>query len=219
MIDITRRLATSTAAWPGDTGLRIDWSLHLSRGGNVSVPCLTFSPHVGTHADAPAHYRAGGSDDDALELERFLGPVRIVDVTGASRVTSDLLEARDAIGRPRLFVRSLPEVRAEDFVSEFPPLDPEAARRLVDAGLLLFGTDAPSVDPVESAEISAHRALGAAGVPILENLDLSAANPGDYDLVALPIRLVGVEAAPVRAILLPAGSLNQALQTDSSSGL
>jgi arylformamidase len=109
-----------------------------------------------------------------------------------------------------VLVRSLDSVRPEEFVSDFPPLTPEAAEALVQSGLRLYGTDAPSVDPVDSAGMAAHRALGAAGLPILENLDLSRVEPGDYDLLALPVKLAGAEAAPVRAVLLPAGTLRGA---------
>ncbi len=92
-------------------------------------------------------------------------------------------------------------------MSDFPPLEPEAADVLAQAGLKLYGTDAASVDPVQSAAMAAHRVLGAAGIPILENLDLSRAEAGEYDLVALPLKLVEAEATPVRAVLLPAGTL------------
>ena len=101
----------------------------------------------------------------------------------------------------------IPELRPEKFVSDFAPLNTDAADALARAGLRLYGTDAPSIDPVKSATMGAHRVLGAAGIPIIENLDLSRAEPGDYDLVALPLMMVEAEAAPVRAVLLPAGSL------------
>ncbi len=207
MIDISRPLGVATAAWPGDTPLQIDWVLHISRGDNVSLSRVTLSPHVGTHADAPAHYEQDGPTTGELDLAAFLGAVRVIDVSGSEAVTAEVLAERNALGRPRVLVRSLEQVRPEEFVSDFPPLSTEAAKALVSSGLRLYGTDAPSVDPVDSSSMSAHRVLGAAGVPILENLDLSAADPGDYDLVALPVKLTEVEATPVRAVLLPPGSL------------
>ncbi|MGD2217920.1 MAG: hypothetical protein PVJ64_14275, partial [Gemmatimonadales bacterium] len=118
-----------------------------------------------------------------------------------------LLQSLEALEAPRLLVRAVPDLRPEKFASDFPPLAPGAADALARSGLRLYGTDAPSVDPVQSAAMSAHRVLGAAGIPIIENLDLSAAEPGEYDLIALPLRMVEAEAAPVRAVLLPAGSL------------
>lgn len=209
MIDITRPLDTSTAAWPGDTGLGIDWTLRMSRGDNVNLSCVTLSPHVGTHADAALHYEPDGSPTGEFDLDAFIGRVRVVDARGQDAVTTELLGEGDAIGAPRLLVRSLDVVRPEEFVSAFPPLAADAAQMLVSAGLKLYGTDAPSVDPVDSAAMSAHRALGSAAIPILENLDLSQAEPGDYDLLALPMKLIATEATPVRAVLLPAGALGR----------
>jgi arylformamidase len=209
MIDITRPLGVDTAAWPGDTPFQLEWALHLSRGDTVSVSRITLSPHVGTHADAPAHYAVGGGTTDGFDVGAFLGPVRLIDLRGAEAITALALGERAALGSARLLVRILEQVRAEEFVDEFPPLAPEGAEALVASGLKLYGTDAPSVDPVDSAAMSAHRVLGAAGVPILENLDLTRAEPGDYDLVALPTKLSGAEASPVRAVLLPSGSLRQ----------
>lgn len=209
MIDITRPLARDTAAWPGDTPLAIDWTLHVARGDTVTLSRITFSPHVGTHADAPAHYDPDGHLTGAFELATFLGPVRVIDARGHEAVTVEVLEKSEAIGCSRVLVRSLDTVRLQEFVSDFPPLSPEGAVALVNAGLRLYGTDAPSVDPVDSVTMSAHRILGGAGLPILENLDLSRADPGDYDLIALPLKLAEAEAAPVRAILMPPGTLKR----------
>ena len=208
MIDISRPLSETTAAWPGDNPLRVDWAMRNAKGDNVTLSCLTLSPHVGTHADAPAHYTGDGVGTETFDLDDFVGAVRVIDARGHDAVTPELLADFDATGCRRLLVRSLQAVRPEEFVSEFPPLSVPAAEALVASGLRLYGTDAPSVDPVDSSTMSAHRVLGAAGLPILENLDLSGVKPGDYDLLALPIRLVGAEAAPVRAVLLPLGSLS-----------
>jgi arylformamidase len=210
MIDITRPLGVDTAAWPGDTRFQLEWVLHLSRGDSVSVSRITLSPHVGTHADAPAHYAAGGPTTSGFDVGAFLGPVRVIDLRGAEAVTAEALTERGALGSARVLVRILEQVPAEEFVDDFPPLAPEGAEALVASGLKLYGTDAPSVDPVDSAAMSAHRVFGAAGIPILENLDLTRAEPGEYDLLALPTKLMGAEASPVRAVLLPSGSLRRA---------
>jgi len=122
-------------------------------------------------------------------------------------VSVERLKERDAIGARRLLVRLLGDLRPQEFVSDFPPLEMGAADALVHAGLMLYGTDAPSIDPVTSSAMSAHRVLGGGGIPILENLDLTHAEPGEYDLVALPVKLTDAEAAPVRAVLLPPGSV------------
>ena len=105
MIDITRPLGVATAAWPGDTPLQIDWVLHISRGDNVSLSRVTLSPHVGTHADAPAHYEQDGPTTGELDLAAFLGAVRVIDVSGSEAVTAGVLAERNALGRPRVLVR------------------------------------------------------------------------------------------------------------------
>jgi arylformamidase len=210
MIDITRPLAAETATWPGDARFELEWARQLSEGDNVSVSRIKLSPHVGTHADAPAHYEIGGATAGEFDLSSFLGRARVIDLRGRKLVTAELLAESGALGCERVLVRSLDEVRPEEFVSDYAPLTPEGAEALVASGLLLYGTDSPSVDPIVSAAMGAHRVLGAAGVPILENLDLSHAEAGDYDLVALPLRLAEAEAAPVRALLLPAGTLRLA---------
>ncbi len=207
MIDITRPLGTRTAEWPGDTPFNIDWTLHVWRGDNVSVSRIVMSPHIGTHADAPAHYQSGGETTGGFDLGAFIGRVRVIDARGSDRVDESMVKAGGAIGCARVLVRVLDIVRIEEFVRDYPFLAPEAAQALVSGGLRLYGTDAPSVDPVDSSRMSAHRALGAAGIPILENLDLTDVEPGDYDLLALPLKLEAADAAPVRAVLLPPGSL------------
>ena len=208
MIDITQPLSAATAPWPGDTALRVDWNLHLSHGDNVSLSSISLSSHLGTHTDAPSHYLPDGHSMDGFALPAFVGPVRVIDVRGCESVTSQVLEERGALDSPRVLVRSLEEVRPEKFVSDYLPLSADGAEALVGSGARLYGTDAPSIDPVDSASMTAHRILGAAGLPILENLDLTHAPPGDYDLVALPLKLMKTEAAPVRAVLFPAGSIS-----------
>lgn len=207
MIDITRPLGAQTAEWPGDTPFSIDWTSHVWRGDSVSVSRILMSPHVGTHADAPAHYQSGGATTAGFDLTDFVGRVIVVDARGLEEVDLTVLETGGAIGSRRVLVRVLDVVQAERFVGEFAALAVEAAEALVDNGLRLYGTDAPSIDPVDSSRMSAHKVLGAAGVPILENLDLTRAEPGAYDLIALPLKLEAAEAAPVRAVLLPPGSL------------
>jgi arylformamidase len=206
LIDLTLPLDARAAPWPGDTPLILDWTMHLERGDSCSVSRITLSPHTGTHVDAPAHYLEDGSLADSLELRRLIGPAAVVDARGRDAITVELLRELAAEGS-RLLVRTLERREPDAFPDKFPPLLPDAARWLVEDGLILYGTDAPSVDPRESRTLDAHRALGTAGIPILENLDLGRVEPGRYDLVALPLRLTEAEAAPLRAILLPPGSL------------
>jgi len=149
------------------------------------------SAHLGTHADAPSHVVAGGATAGALPLERFLGRARVVELPGRGEVGPDALPRR-ALGISRILFRTGGRVF----------LAPLAAVRLAERGALLVGTDAASVDPEDAEDLPVHRTLLARGVLLLENLDLSAVPPGDYQLIALPMRLTDLDAAPVRAILI-----------------
>src|ERR1700682_1598767 len=149
------------------------------------------SAHLGTHADAPSHVVAGGATAGALPLERFLGRSRVVELPGRGEVGPDALPRR-ALGISRILFRTGGRVC----------LAPLAAVRLAERGALLVGTDAASVDPEDAEDLPVHRTLLARGVLLLENLDLSAVPPGDYQLIALPMRLTDLDAAPVRAILI-----------------
>lgn len=140
-------------------------------------------------------------------MEIFLGPAWVVDARGAERLDAGTLAALVEGGAPRLerlLVRTQERVDSEAFVERFPPLGEDGARWLVERGLRLFGTDAPSVDPVDSKTLPAHRLLGAAGAAILENLELAHVPPGLYRLIALPLRVPEADASPVRAILMEA---------------
>lgn len=200
--DISRPLSSGTATWPGDTPYSIDWPMRIAHGASVNVSRWTLSPHVGTHADAPRHYREGGASPADLPLDLFVGPALVVDARGVDRLDEETLARLVPERVERLLVRTQERVDPSVFVERFPPLTEGGAQWLAKRGLRLFGTDAPSVDPVDSKTLAAHEALGAAGVAILENLDLAEVPPGVYRLVALPLRVTEADASPVRAILM-----------------
>ncbi len=153
--------------------------------------CFTMSAHLGTHADAPAHVLAGGEAAGALPLEAFLGPARVLDLPGRGEIGPDALP-RKSLGAPRILFRT----------AGLAFLAPLAAVRLAERGAILVGTDAASVDPEDAEDLPVHRALLSRGVYLLENLDLSAVPPGDYRLIALPLRFTDLDASPVRAVLI-----------------
>ena len=149
------------------------------------------SSHLGTHADAPAHVLAGAPSAGALPLEPFLGPARVVDLPGRGEIGPDALPRR-AIGARRILFRT----GGRAFLA------PLAAVRLAERGAILVGTDAVSLDPEDAEDLPVHRALLSRGICLLEGLDLSQVEPGDYSLIALPLRLTHLDAAPVRAVLI-----------------
>lgn len=149
------------------------------------------SAHLGTHADAPSHVLPGGEGAASLPLEAFLGPARVVDLPGRGEVGPDALPRR-ALGAARILFRT----------GGLSFLAPLAAVRLAERGAILVGTDAASLDPDDAEDLPVHRALLSRGVCLLENLDLSRVPPGDYRLIALPLRFTDLDASPVRAVLI-----------------
>ncbi len=202
LLDISMLLGPTTPEWPGDTPFDCRWSSALTRGDSVNVSAITMSPHVGTHADAPLHVRDEWPAADALPLHAFAGPCHVVDVTGLQGViTYRQLGLPESGDIPRLLLQTGCSIASRSFPREWPVLSTGCVDMLLRRGLLLLGVDAPSVDARESKSLDVHHRVFAGGAYVLENLDLSAIAPGEYELLALPMRLEGLDAAPVRAAL------------------
>jgi arylformamidase len=204
LIDISILVNEFTPEWPGDTPFSCQWTWEMARGESVNVSCINSSPHVGTHADAPFHVDPRWPTSEALPLEAFSGPDTVVDVTNHHDAIV-MGSLGDVATRPveRLLLRTGRTVADGPFPDGWPWLDDATAQELVDRGLRLLGVDAPSVDARDTRTLSVHRILFKGGASILENLDLRSAPPGDYHLTAFPLRLAGLDAAPVRAVLRP----------------
>ena len=202
LYDITRPLVAGFPVWPGDSPCRLDWKARMGPGVPYNQSELRMSPHTGTHADGPFHVLPDGIRIGEAPLDAYLGPARLVDAAGRTRLDAGWAAEVLAGGAPeRLLVRTGTWTDAITFPRRFPALDAESARMLVDAGVRLFGTDAPSVDPFDAADLDAHHVLLGAGAGILENLLLDGVPPGEYELIALPLRMPEAYASPVRAVL------------------
>ena len=201
--DISIAVHPGTPEWPGDTPFSCRWSWAKSKGAGVNVSALTTSPHVGTHADAPLHVRDGWPGAHELPLEAFHGPATLVDLGGVrDSVGLAALEERASLDRvERLLLRTGCTIAGGAFPAEWPVLDEECVRTLLGRGLRLLGVDAPSVDERESKTLPVHHMLFAGNACILENLDLRRVPAGGYELIAFPVKLMGLDAAPVRAVL------------------
>ncbi len=201
--DATVPCAPGTPPWPGDTPFSCGWTMRLEAGDSVNLSSVTMSPHVGTHADAPLHVVAGGRSSDAIPVQPFNGLVHVVDVRDVrGAITLATLRDRLCVEEPlRVCLRTGASVAEGRFPESWCWLDAAAAAHLASRGLRLLGTDAPSVDDRVSKGLETHHALFAHGACVLENLDLRDVTPGPYELRALPMRLHGVDAAPVRALL------------------
>lgn len=205
IIDISPPVSPASGHFGGDTPFRVERPWRLVDGDSCSVSRVTTSTHIGAHADAPAHYLAGGPTIDQVDLEAYLGPCQLLRVPVDAELDADALRAAvDPVATPRVLYCGHRENRV-DFPPAYPLLSIGAIRWAAEQGLRLLGTDAPSMDPADSQELPRHKALGEAGIAILENLALSHVEPGRYELIALPLRWEGLEAAPVRAVLRPLG--------------
>ena len=202
--DISIPVHAGTPEWPGDTPFSCRWTWAIGEGASVNVSAISGSPHVGTHADAPLHVRDGWPGAHELPLDAFHGRATVVDVSDheGGALTLEALDDRAPLYNvERLLLRTGRTIAAGAFPGAWPVLDEECARALLGRGLRLLGVDAPSVDERESKSLPVHHMLFAGNACILENLDLRRVPPGDYDLIAFPLKLMGLDAAPVRAVL------------------
>jgi arylformamidase len=179
------------------------WTARISEGASVNLSAIAGSPHVGTHADAPWHVDEHGARSETLPLEAFVGRAWLSDVTllsGALTVTQLQLPASGTV--ERLLLRTDRTVATGDFPEIWPCLSEECVADLVRRGLRLLAVDCPSVDHRDSKTLPVHHAVFGSGAYVLENLDLRAVPAGWHDLVASPLRIVGLDAAPTRAFIV-----------------
>ena len=203
ILDISRRLVSGTAVWPGDTPYELQRVLNISQGQSVNLTTLTLSAHTGSHVDAPLHFSDDGPSIDQLDLTPYWGLAQVVTVAkAAGPLFAGDFAGRDLSLAPRLLVRSpAGELDQNQFPAEFVYPSPELAAHLAAARIILFGSDAPSMDDQDSKALPGHHALRRHGISILEWLDLRAVEDGLYELVALPLRIAGGDGSPVRAAL------------------
>ncbi len=199
--DISPALDERIPVWPGDTAFRLEPSSSIADGASVNLAALHTTCHLGSHVDAPLHVVDSGADVASLALEPFLGPCRLIELPAPPLVTAEHLDALALDDPPRLLIRTASVADRSRFPRRFSALDPEAARLLARRGCRLIGLDTPSVDPFDSKTLAAHHRLVAGGVAILEGLELEGVPAGRYELIALPLRLAGADASPVRAVL------------------
>lgn len=207
LIDISQPLGGDTACWPGDQPFELEWTMLRARGDTVDAAAIRTSVHTGTHVDGPAHVM-DGPGAGSLPLEAFMGPAAVVDARSfiegePPAVGAEALDGVDADRTPRVLFRTRGEGDARAFPERVAALSPTLARRVVEEGFVLVGTDAPSVDPIDSGAMETHRILAEAGIPNMENLVLSGVRPGMYTFIGFPLKLTDADSAPVRAVLVP----------------
>ena len=200
LIDVSRPLSAAAACWPGDVpySFRLGWT--IAAGASVNVGAIETSVHSATHCDAPFHFDDGGATVERLPPELFVGPARVVDVRGRAS-WREPLAGLDLNDTPRVLFHTggWPDTRR--FPDAIPVMEPELPDWLADRGVRLVGVDLPSVDALDSKSLDNHHALGRRGVMILEGLWLADVPAGRYELLAAPLKLVGADGSPVRALL------------------
>ena len=199
--DISPPLSTVTPAFPGDTTYQQQWPAEIGPGCPVNVSAITLSPHLGSHADAPLHYSRDAAAIGAVDLEPFLGHCRVIHAIGRGPlITRAHLEHAAANLPPRVLVRTCQNAPTE-WSGDFSAFAPETIAWLASLGVTLVGIDSQSVDPADSKTLDSHLQLLAHDMRVLENLVLDEVAAGDYELIALPLKLTMACASPVRAVL------------------
>ncbi|MGJ3240965.1 MAG: cyclase family protein [Anaerolineae bacterium] len=203
--DITRTITPTTHPWPGDTPYSLQAVMEIAQGASVNLLTMTTTCHIGTHADAYFHYEAAGAHPAQMPLDAYIGRARVVTVTrrDGALTLADFAHV-DLMGGERLLVHSHVSDLADDqWPATIPYLSVELIAHLAGLGYKLIGLDAPSVDHYESRDLPCHHALYHHGMVNLEHLQLRTVPDGDYELIALPLKLDGACGSPVRAILRP----------------
>jgi arylformamidase len=199
--DISPPISPSTPAFPGDTTYHQTWMAEIGPGCPVNVSAITLSPHLGAHADAPLHYGRGAPAIGAVGLDPFLGRCRVVHaIDKGPLITRAHLEHAAAGLPPRVLVRTC-VTAPTTWSDKFSAFAPETIAWLASLGVVLAGIDSQSVDPADSKTLDSHRQLLAHDMRVLENLVLDEVEAGDYELIALPLKLTLACASPVRAVL------------------
>ena len=201
--DITRPVTPDLVVWPGLPTYSVKSLIGITEGAPVNVLTLTLSAHTGTHADAYYHYEANGAHPIDMPLSHYIARAKVVTVT---RRDGGLLPADfahvDLVGAERLLIHShVSDLLDDQWPSEFPYLSVELIEWLFGLGIVLIGLDSPSVDAFTSKELLCHHALNRYKMVNIETLQLRDVPDGDYELVALPLKLDLACASPVRAIL------------------
>jgi arylformamidase len=207
--DISRPLTNDLAPWPGDTPFDFRLIRDIPTGGVVNLGSIGMSVHNGTHADAVFHFEEGGLTIERAALDVYFGPATVVDLSSKfSDSRNRLIEIEDL--RPhqekisearRLLIRTNIWQDSTVFPETIAVITPAVAEWLGTFGVKLLGLDLPSVDPIDAKELRNHHALGRAGISIIESLDLSVISAGTYNFIGIPLRIVGADGSPIRAIL------------------
>lgn len=200
--DLSPRIHAGLAVWPGDVAYQREVALSMAEGANLDLSSIRTTLHLGAHADAPSHFGLHAPAMDDVELAPYYGPCEVmaVEIPRGERILPRHLPR--SVSAPRVLFRTGTFPDPDRFNEDFASLSPELIRHLHARGVVLVGLDTPSVDPFASKALESHQALLETGMRNLEGLCLAGLPEGRYTLIALPLRLVGADASPVRAVLV-----------------
>ncbi|WP_298924111.1 arylformamidase [uncultured Ramlibacter sp.] len=200
--DISPPVQAGAPVFPGDTPYQQQWAAQIAPGCPVNVSTLTLSPHVGAHADAPLHYDPQGHAVGMLDLTPYLGPCRVIHAIGIGPLVQwqHIAHAVQDLP-PRVLVRTYERAPVDRWDPQLAAYAPETVEKLAALGVRLIGIDTASIDPADSKSLDSHQVIRRLDLRVLENLVLDDVPEGDYELIALPLKLVTADASPVRAIL------------------
>ena len=202
--EISPLIHEGIGVWPGDQKFQRQVSMDVETGDHLTLSSVTTTVHLGAHADAPSHYSKGGAAIAERDPTLYYGDCQVVKVSlpKGERITPHHLSGK-VVQSPRLLIHSGSFPDPDNYNEDFNSLSPELINWLNDCGVCLVGIDTPSVDPFTSKALESHRALAATDMAVLEGLVLDHVPEGHYTLIALPLRIKGADASPVRAILIP----------------
>ena len=208
--DISPPVDEQAAVFPGDTVYSQRLHLALGPGCPVNVNSITLSPHTGAHADAPMHYSKGGKAAGELDLTPYLGPCRVIHCIECGPLVLSVHIAHALTDLPPRVLLRTAHAASQSWES-FTAIAPEKMGLLATKNVALVGIDTPSIDPADSQALPSHHQLLAHNMRVLECLVLDDVPEGDYELIALPLKLMRADASPVRAILRELDALTLAI--------
>ena len=200
-IDISRSIYAGMPVWPGDTPVTLKDTTRIAGGGSSNLNSISMSIHTGTHVDAPWHYADAGVTMEKVSPENYIGPARVIDARGHDALQRALFDGVDLAPTPRLLFRTDAWKDPDAFPRDWPTMEEDLPAWLASQGVKLVGFDVPSVDKLESKTLPIHAACFAAGLLIVESLDLSRVVSGVYEFIGLPLRINAGDGSPIRAVL------------------
>ena len=205
-IDVTATLDPArTPVYAGDAPMKFDFLKDMRKGDKLTLSAYSMGAHSGTHIDAPMHFIANGAPIDQVPLAPLIGAARVIDIADSVQaIDAAELNHHDWKGAKRVLFRTRSTLRGwmdSTFHRDFAYIAPDAAQLMADAGVVLVGVDYISAEQFGAAAPRTHQILLGRGIPIVEGLDLRPVQAGEYDLIVLPLKVRGHEAAPARAIV------------------